>query len=153
MIQIKHILVPIDFSEYSRLAAVYARELAERFGARVHLLHVVHEPLIMGPDPDAGGAMVNMEDVRQSTELSLTEWANDHMGHDTKIERGVRVGAAYVEIVRYAREHDIDLIVLGSHGRTGLMHVLLGSVAEREIRKAPCPVMTVRPEGQQFVMP
>lgn len=58
-----------------------------------------------------------------------------------------------MEIIDYARENEIDLIVIGTHGRSGLMHILMGSVAERIVRKAPCPVLTVKPEGHQFVMP
>ena len=58
-----------------------------------------------------------------------------------------------MEIIDYARDQSIDLIVIGTHGRSGLMHVLLGSVAERIVRKSPCPVLTVKPDGQQFVMP
>ena len=58
-----------------------------------------------------------------------------------------------MEAIDYVREHDIDLLVIGTHGRSGLMHVLMGSVAEKIVRKAPCPVLTVKPEGHQFVMP
>ena len=65
----------------------------------------------------------------------------------------VRTGVPFLEIIRYAKELEIDLIVLGTHGRTGLAHVLLGSVAERVVRKSPCPVLTVHPKGHQFVMP
>ena len=97
--------------------------------------------------------MVDMDAVRTATETELKEWVDQRFDHQTNMRLEIRVGTSYVDIVRYAREHDIDLIVLGSHGRTGLMHALLGSVAERVIRKAPCPVLTVRPEGQQFAMP
>ena len=65
----------------------------------------------------------------------------------------VRTGTPFVEIVRHAKENDVDLIVMGTHGRTGLVHALIGSVAEKVVRKAPCPVLTVRPEGHQFIMP
>ena len=69
------------------------------------------------------------------------------------VVREVRVGTAFMEIIEYARETDIDMIVIGTHGRSGLMHVLMGSVAERIVRKGPCPVLTVKPKGHQFVMP
>ena len=67
--------------------------------------------------------------------------------------REVRTGIVVMETIDYTRENDIDLVVIGTHGRTGLMHVLMGSVAEKIVRKAPCPVLTVKPEGHQFVMP
>jgi nucleotide-binding universal stress UspA family protein len=70
-----------------------------------------------------------------------------------QVVREVQSGPPFVEIVRYAKEHDVDLIVMGTHGRTGIAHALIGSVAEKVVRKAPCPVLTVRPEGHQFVMP
>jgi nucleotide-binding universal stress UspA family protein len=69
------------------------------------------------------------------------------------VERVVRTGTPFVEIVRYAREKDIDVIVMGTHGHSGLVHAMIGSVAEKVVRKAGCPVLTVRPEGHQFVMP
>ena len=70
-----------------------------------------------------------------------------------KVVHAVVEGSPKVEIVRYARQHDVDVIVLATHGRSGLAHVIIGSVAECVVRAAPCPVLTVRPEGHQFVMP
>lgn len=153
MIRIQSILVPTDFSQHSEVAATYAAEFASRFNAELHLLHVLQEPLVMGPDPDAGLAMIDVEDLRAKVDASLSDWSEAHFGMEHDVQQSTKVGSSYVEILRYARAHDIDLIVISSHGRTGLMHVLLGSVAERVIRMAPCPVLTVRPEGQTFVMP
>ncbi len=153
MIKIKTVLVPTDFSEFSELAADYASEIASRFEAEVQLLHVLQNPVLMLPEPDAGAGFVDMEELRRSTENSLKEWSRDRCGQVLNIKCETRVGSPFVEIVRYARDCEIDLIVMGSHGRSGLVHVLLGSVAERVVRKAPCPVLTVRPEGHQFVMP
>ena len=65
----------------------------------------------------------------------------------------MQTGTPFLEVIRYAKDHDIDLVIVGTHGRTGLVHVLMGSVAEKIVRKAPCPVLAVRPEGHQFVMP
>jgi nucleotide-binding universal stress UspA family protein len=81
---------------------------------------------------------------------SLQVPRSDEIPH---LERAIEMGIPFVEIVRHARKKNIDLIVIGTHGRTGLDHMLLGSVAEKVVRKAPCPVLTVRPEGHQFVMP
>ena len=81
-------------------------------------------------------------------ELPDAEWSRGK-----QIVRATRQGPPFLEIVRYAKENEIDMIVLGTHGRGGLAHMLMGSVAEKVVRKAPCPVLTVRPEGHQFEMP
>jgi nucleotide-binding universal stress UspA family protein len=80
--------------------------------------------------------------------LVPSDWAEQH-----RVHRITRVGVPFLSIIEDAREADIDLIVLGTHGRSGLKNLLIGSVAEKVVRKAPCPVLTVRPEGHQFVMP
>ena len=71
----------------------------------------------------------------------------------TKVETDIREGKAFVEIIKKAKEDDADLIVMGSHGRSGLSHILIGSVAEKVTRKAPCPVFIVKAKDTQFVMP
>ena len=156
MLALKRILFPTDFSEYSREAEHYACAFARQHGAELHLLTVVEDllpviPPLGGPAMAMGGIdpILMTKNARQALEA----FPNKEWGHDLKIQRDVRAGSPFVEIVRYAREHDIDLIVIGTHGRTGLKHVLLGSVAERVVRKAGCPVLTVRPKSHSFVMP
>lgn len=151
MISIKRILVPTDFSEHSLQAITYACELARRFAAELHLLHVA-VPLAM-PMPYMGTVSDEVFDPEKSARKALAEL--EHPGFETlsPVERIVRTGTPFVEIVRHAKENDIDLIVMGTHGRTGLVHALIGSVAEKVVRKASCPVLTVRPEGHQFIMP
>jgi nucleotide-binding universal stress UspA family protein len=151
MIKLERILVPTDFSDCSKQAIKYACELAKRFGSELDLLHVV-QPLTTNvsygaPIPDA---LLHPE---QPAEKELEAIAEPALEHVSQVERCVRTGPPFLEIVRYARERDIDLIVMGTHGRTGLVHALIGSVAEKVVRKASCPVLTVRPEGHQFVMP
>ena len=154
MIQLKNILIPTDFSDHSAKAAAYAFALASKFGSKVHLLHV--QEMVQSPAPDFVMGLAIPSHVRESKEAALAGMtkfleASDWKSHDVICE--AVEGVPFVEIIRYSKNHDIDLIVLGTHGRSGLMHVLLGSVAERVVRKAPCPVMTVRPDGHQFVMP
>lgn len=84
---------------------------------------------------------------------ALDELEDPGFEHAERVDRVIRMGTPFVEIVRYAKEKEIDLIVMGTHGRTGVVHALIGSVAEKVVRKAPCPVLTVRPEGHQFVLP
>jgi len=151
MISLKRILVPTDFSDYSKQAIAYACELARRFAAELQLLHVATPPAL--PMPYVGTVSDQTFHPEETAKKALEELDDPEFDQVSRIDRVVRVGTPFVEIVRYAKENDIDLIVMGTHGRTGLVHALIGSVAERVVRKAPCPVLTVRPEGHQFVMP
>lgn len=156
MLILKRILFPTDFSEYAREAEHYACALARQYGADLHLLTVVEDllpvtPLFGGPAMAMGG--IDPIEMPRNALRALEAFPDKEWGHDLKVHRAVRSGSAFVEIVRYARENEIDLIVVGTHGRTGLRHVLLGSVAERVVQKAGCPVLTVRPRTHSFVMP
>ena len=156
MLNLKRILFPTDFSEYAREAEQYACELARQFGAELHVISVIEVALPVAP---VWGVPIYMPDgfdpveVRRETERALEARPDKEWGHDLNVKRVVLNGNPFVEIVRYAREQNIDLIVLGTHGRTGLSHVFLGSVAERVVRKAGCPVLTIRPKSHKFVMP
>ena len=120
-------------------------------------------PTLPQPFPQAGfrSEVRPGERLRSDGHRCQTQDAHEHLlrlppdgwENDKPIVREVRVGAAFMEIIDYARGNEIDLIVIGTHGRSGLMHILMGSVAERIVRKSPCPVLTVKPEGHQFVMP
>ena len=155
MIQLKSILVPSDFSDYSKHALRYGCAFAAEFGAELHLLHVVQD--IVGLVPEVGMAFPPTGDyrreLRESAEKALEELPGSPWLGELSVVRATREGAPFVEIIRYAKKHKIDLIVMGTHGRTGLSHILLGSVAERVVRKAPCPVLTVRHPEHEFVMP
>jgi universal stress protein A len=155
VIQLNRILVPTDFSDYSRAALGYGCALAEKFGAELHLLHVLQDLVGLVPEPGLAFPPPGdyMRELQASAERALDELPGPLAPDGLSIERATRQGPPFVEIVRYAREAEIDLIVLGTHGRTGLAHMLLGSVAEKVIRKAPCPVLTVRPSDLQFTMP
>jgi nucleotide-binding universal stress UspA family protein len=153
MIRLSRILVPTDFSEFSRSAVDYGSALAARFESELHLLYVLQNPLTLVAEPNAALGIVDMATLRRSAEQSLATLPDDEFPHDAGVVRQTRTGTPFVEIVRYAKDNDVDLIVIGTHGRSRLTHILLGSVAERVVRKAPCPVLTVRSKGHQFVMP
>lgn len=133
----------------------YARALADGFGASIHVLHVLEEPFLHGWAGE--GFIPDVEGLRMSLREHAAAQINKALT-DTDRERFravlvTRFGVPFVEIVRYAKELDIDLIVLGTHGRGPVAHMLMGSVAERVVRKAPCPVLTVRHPEHEFVMP
>lgn len=156
MIQLNRVLIPTDFSNFSSPAMQYGLAIAARFDAEVHLLHVVPDPAMLVPEAAAFSVesmQAQSDQLKEEAMKALEKLPQDGWSDSKPIVREVRIGAAFIEIIEYAREKDIDLIVIGTHGRSGLMHVLMGSVAERIVRKSPCPVLTVKPEGHQFVMP
>jgi nucleotide-binding universal stress UspA family protein len=151
MIELKAILVPTDFSDCSDAALKYGSALANAFGATLHLVNVVQDPYTLPWTADgfAAPAADMLTDWEAQAKRRLAEIvATARVSH---MVVKTQVGSPYSEIVRYATEHRIDLIVLGTHGRGPLGHMLLGSVAERVVRTAPCPVLTVRHPQREFV--
>lgn len=155
MISLKRILLPTDFSEYSGAARDYACSLVEKFNAELHVLHVLQDLVAMAPEPGMAFPPPGdyLKELEASAKLALEKLPADGLPAGFKVERSLKHGSPFLEIIRYAKEQGIDLIVMGTHGRTGLAHVLLGSVAEKVVRKSPCPVLTVRPVGHKFEMP
>jgi nucleotide-binding universal stress UspA family protein len=153
VIRLAKILLPTDLSEYAVGARPYAVELARTFGAALHLLSVVDAhwvgPVVSAEFP--GQIEDTLRLHRQAAERGVRAQADEITGIPVRAE--VVVGAPHVEIVRYARREEIDLIVLATHGRTGLAHALIGSVAEKVVQMAPCPVLTVKHPEHEFVMP
>ncbi|MBS0205496.1 MAG: universal stress protein [Planctomycetes bacterium] len=148
IVSVRRILFPTDFSEPARHAQKYATTLAEKFGAELHVIHVVPEVIMPATDTISVWTLPegSMKAQVDSAEQQLIAVA----GADAI--RCVTVGFPVEEIMKYAKEHDIDLLVVGTHGHTGLSHLLLGSVAEKLVRLASCPVLTVHPTGHQFVV-
>ncbi|WP_437185164.1 universal stress protein [Planctomicrobium sp. SH668] len=156
MIQLKKILIPTDFSDFSLCAMRYGCEFASRFDSEIHVLNVVEDvyPLVADPGTTFPSGDFYPNDLANIARETIQKFPASDLGADqTKVVRQVRIGVPFLEIVRYARDLEIDLIVIGTHGRSGLAHVLMGSTAEKIVRKSPCPVLTVRPEGHSFVMP
>lgn len=148
MINLKNILLPTDFSEPGLVATHYAVDFARKFDSTLHLFHAI-EPIIYSPA--FGGYVPEPADLETFVQTELDNWITDEGAADLEIKRRWAHGPPFVSILRYAREHDIDLIVMGTHGRGFTAHLLLGSVAEKVVRKSPCPVLTVRPEGYRYV--
>ena len=153
-IRLQKILLSTDFSDYSAAATKYACELATKFDAELHLLHTLELHLSSAPGFGMGLALPTyINESRAAAEKSLAGVLDPKWSAGRTVIQALVEGSPKAEIVRYARKQEIDLIVLATHGRTGLSHVIIGSVAETVVRTAPCPVLTVRPEGHQFVMP
>jgi len=149
MPKVQRILVPVDFSEPSKKSLEYAYYFAQRFDAKIDVLHV------WKPTEYTGDAMVTL--TRSEPELTLSTFLRNHadqqltaflkdMPHSNRM---LESGDAAQVIAKVAREGGYDLIVMGTHGRTGFSHMMMGSVAEKVVRLAPCPVLTYRvPEGK-----
>lgn len=141
---IKKILVATDFSELSVAAVEYAKIFAAKFEAKVYLVHVVEiAPLIL---PDGGPTYLAVShEVEKDATKELKRFAAKNLGSLKKLELIICEGDPRQEIVKLAEKENIDLIVMATHGRTGLAHVILGSVAERVVHSSPVPVVMVRP--------
>ena len=152
----KRILLPTDFSEAVRPAAACACEMSRQFNAVLHCLHVVDdsyqywsamgpEPVIVGPPP---------QELIESARKKLQRFSAEHIRDlSHPVVEFVSLGSPFVEIIGYAKEHAMDLIVMGTHGRGAIAHALLGGTTEKVVRKAPCAVLTVRASSHQFVAP
>ena len=152
--RLNSVLVPVDFSSFSDKAVDYARAFATQFGAGVILLHVV-EPVVYPENYTTLPAVTDdiHSSLLQGAELRLREQRRRFEDGPLVVRTLARLGRPFTEIVDVAREQKVDLIILATHGYTGLKHVLLGSTAERVVRHAPCPVLTVRDPEHDFVLP
>ena len=149
LFRIKRILVPVDFSDCSRKALAYAVPFAKQFGAEILLAHVV-QPYIPVPEMTAVDTTAVLAQMRETGKTEL-EKLRLSITDDVKIVTTLRVGHPAQQIVEAASEFDADLILLSTHGRTGLGRMFFGSVAEHVTRYARCPVLTVREREHDFV--
>jgi nucleotide-binding universal stress UspA family protein len=155
MIKLKKILFPTDFSESSQEASRYALSFAREFKAKLVVLNVVNEkvfteglnlPRVISVEElekeMTEEGRKRLRTLYQAEEVEGVEW-----------ESVIKKGNPFLEIIRFAKEEDIDLIIIGTHGHSGFEHIIFGSTAEKVVRKAPCPVLSVRPSQREFVMP
>ena len=156
MIAIKNILVATDFGEAADAALCYGRELAGRFGATLHVLNVIENFYVTTFGAETYSAFVPemQRELEDAARKRLDETLIDSDGSGPQTRPAVMTsGSPAYAIVDYAQEFDVDLIVMGTHGRGALAHLMMGSVAERVVRIAPCPVLTVRHPEHEFVTP
>jgi nucleotide-binding universal stress UspA family protein len=155
MIALKHILVPTDFSEPSETALRYGRDLARAYGGTLHVIHVAEDLITRyALDMYPTGIDEMQEDLERSARERLNALVTDEdrvqLRAKTHVWTSNQTAAAIAE---YAAQRNIDLIVMGTHGRTGMSHLFTGSVAERVVRTAACPVLTVRAPEREFIGP
>jgi nucleotide-binding universal stress UspA family protein len=145
----KKILCPVDFSGPARSAMHVAADLAVRFGAKMTLFHAYPMPGYTLPEGSILASPKMLQDLSSQAEAHLTTWKAEAEGFGAgQVATAMSVGEPAGEIAEFARQGAFDLVVVGTHGRTGLRHALLGSVAERVVRRVTCPVLTVRPESE-----
>jgi nucleotide-binding universal stress UspA family protein len=143
-VTVQHVLVPIDFSPYAEQAFDYAIALAQKLRARVTLLHVIQPPLVTGADMGVWPSPTFIDELEAAITRDLEGYLARVTAAGLEGEMAVVHGTPFHEILETARKRQVDLIIMGTHGRTGLPHVLLGSVAEKVARLASCPVLIAR---------
>jgi len=152
MFKLKSIIVPTDFSKVSYSAFQYARDLAEIMDATIHLIYVIeiNPPLLSKQDKErtSEDLMKSIEKQKQRELNDLVEEIRDDSS--LKIVKIIRQGTDYEEIIKYTSEINGDMIVLATHGRTGVFHKILGSVAEKVIRYSKCPVLVISPQEDEL---
>jgi len=152
--QIKTILFPTDFSNGARAAMDYALSLAQDYKAQLVLLYVIQDISIAEWYIPSSLSVADLtEDMRKGAWQEMDKWGAEASEKTADVVKLVERGVPFVEIIRTAKEKKADLIVIGTHGRTGIDHMLFGSTAEKVVRKASCPVLTVRVPGREFTMP
>ena len=157
MLNLKKILYPTDFSEYSLAALPYAVSIAKQNNAELYCLHVVDMPqeeyLTSEYMVPLNVPHVPEDKVLRTARTRMERFTKENLSEIGKVTSRVLTGVPFVEIIRYARDQSIDLIIIGTHGHSALAAMLLGTVAEKVVRKAPCPVLTVRHPQHKFEMP
>lgn len=149
----KKILCPVDFSEFTPEVIKYAIDIAKKYGSDLHVMHVVPNMTYFTPyesflTPE--NLIAVEKNIQDDVERSFTKLLK---GDDVPTRRVIKAGVPFVEIIDYAKSENVDLIVMGTHGHSAIEHILIGNVAEKVVRKSPCPVMTIRPKGKVFKMP
>lgn len=154
MVVLKNILVATDFSEPSGVALAYGRDLARSYGATMHVLHIVEDASVRYSS-ELGFALPDLQkDMEDSARRELDKLITDDDRHTLALVAAVETHIGVASgITGYARDHAIDLVIVGTHGRGAMKQLLMGSAAERVVRTAPCPVLAVRAHEREFIAP
>ena len=156
MLTIKRILAPTDLSPFAAVGLRAAADLARKLGSKLMILHVLPDEeltaLAKGHVPPRPVDLIYEDKEFEVREYFKTE-VPEVLRRGVQVEVMIVPGVPFLEVVRTARHREADMVVMATHGRTGLKHAFLGSVTEKVLRKAPCPVLSIRPEGHEFVLP
>ncbi|MBN2133002.1 MAG: universal stress protein [Sedimentisphaerales bacterium] len=153
----KKILFPTDFSKHSLYALPYAKDLVSRFDGELHVVHVVddaYQYMMTASEVATVPVVMPLDGMRKTAQHQIQELQQEQLADlGDRVHAEVLVGRPFVEIIRYAREKEMDLIVIATHGHGALASMLLGSVTEKVVRKCECPVLTIRHPEQKFEAP
>ena len=153
MIELKQVVYTTDFSDFSGAALKYALSFCTEYKAKLYVVHVIEPPTYY---PEYHDYVPIVEDLLVRAKERMNKELDDVKKlagqQEMEVEGLIREGTPFVEIIKAARENEIDLIVIATHGRTGLSHAIFGSTAEKVIRGAPCPVLSIKPPEHSFVM-
>lgn len=153
MFDIKKLLVPVDFSGNSAYALEMAITIAEKFSAEIVIYHAVDIPHIILGDEENPCPIKDYEKyAREQSRKQMDIFLMPYKEHKFIVHDEIEIGKPFEKIIRAARRFDADIIIMGTHGQSALKHILIGSVAEKVVRKAPCPVLTVKNPAHKFEM-
>jgi nucleotide-binding universal stress UspA family protein len=144
---IKNILVTTDYSDFSASALDYALSIADVHRANIHLLHVIDRRSSVTTHRRTIHSKDGTKQLEKNARRSMQKFIHSHIDEYTDVKQVICIGSPAEEIARYAQEYDIDLIIIATHGRTGLAHVFIGSVAEEVVRRSAVPVLAVKPKA------
>jgi len=149
----KKIVCPIDFSEFTDEILEYAVNITKKFNAELYLLHIIPNLTYFTPY-ESFLTPENIVSIEHNIEIEIKKNFEKAVKKvDIPVKQVIKKGIIFIEIIDYIKEEGIDLVIMGTHGRSGGEHILIGSVAEKIVRKSPCPVLTIRPKGKVFKMP
>jgi len=150
--KLNRILVPVDFSDHSKKALAYAKVFCKEYDAKLEILHIIEDRIHPALYATGKASIFDLiPDIKEKSSKMISDMVQEVQGPEVEVKIKIAEGVAAREILKYAEQNKIDLIIISTHGRSGLNHFLLGSVAEKIVRRSICPVFTVKSFGKHFL--